>query len=228
MPFGDPGCLGLVALLSEAANSVDALLLNGDNRVDQSCGVGETVRAREHLKAAAPVGRLGVAQPAHALGVIPERSCVLEGIGDIMQPVRGAGVVPVEDSDWLATAPGDVPRPEVAMADYFITYRSRGRGRPAGCLGWTIVGNSVVVVAKQVGEGDQASVIDDFGPAVGTGLAADPGQDFTPLLIEAEYAGRSVIADDLKMAKQPVHRRRPRPNRPVHRVADPLHSAKVL
>jgi hypothetical protein len=64
MSLGNPGGLGLVALLGETSNSVDALFLNGDNSVDQACRVGETVRGGEHLKAATPVGRLRVAQPA--------------------------------------------------------------------------------------------------------------------------------------------------------------------
>ena len=63
MAFGDPGDLGLVTLLGQTTNSVDALLLNGDNGVDQPCGVSETVCAGEHLKASPPVGRLGVAEP---------------------------------------------------------------------------------------------------------------------------------------------------------------------
>ena len=85
-----------------------------------------------------------------------------------------------------------------------------------------------MVIAQQVGEGDQASVIDDFGPAVGTGLAADPGQNLAPLLIEAEHTGSMFIADGLEMTKQPVNSRGPRTHRPVHRVADPLYPAKVL
>ena len=228
MAFGNPGGLGFVALLGEVANSVDALFLNGNDDVDQPCRVSSTVRAGEHLKAATPVGRLGIAQPAHALGVIPERSDVIERVGDIVQPLRRTGVVPVEDSDRLTAAPDDVPRPEVPMADHLIAYRPGGLGGPAGCARRAVAGDGVVVVAQQTGEGDQASVIDDFGPAVRTGLAINPGQNLPPLLIEAEHTGCLLITDGLKMTKQPVNCWCPRPHRSVHRVANPLHAAKIL
>jgi hypothetical protein len=82
--------------------------------------------------------------------------------------------------------------------------------------------------ATSCSEGDQATVVDDFAPAVGTGLAADPGQNFAPLFVEAEYAWCSFTADGLKMTKQSVNRRSPRPDRSVHRLADPLDPAQVF
>lgn len=202
--------------------------LNGNNGVDQLCRVSNTVRAGEHLKAATPVGRLGVAQPAHALLVIPERSGVLKRVADIVQPLRRTGVIPVEDPGRLTAAPHDVPRPEVPMADHLITHRPSGLGGPARCARRAVAGDGVVVLAQQTGEGNQTSVIDDFGPAVRTGLAINPGQNLPPLLIEAQHTGCLLITDGLKMTKQAVNRWCPRPHRSVHRVADPLHAAKVL
>lgn len=91
--------------------------------------------------------------------------------------------------------------------------------------GRTVSGNSIVVVAQQPCEGDQPAIIDNFGPAIGSGFPADPGQNLATLLIEAEDTRRLVVADGLKMAKQPMNRRSPRPHRSVHRVTNPFDPA---
>lgn len=225
MTFFDPRGLRLVALLGQAPNSVDTLLLNRDHSIHQARGIGQTVGAGEHLEAAAPVGRLGIAQPAQAFSIVPKRGDVFEGVGDIMATRRRTSMVPVDDPDRSVAAPDDVPGAEVPMADHVITNHPRGRGRPTGRCGRTVFGDSIVVLAQQMGEGDQPTVIDDLSPAIRSRFPADPGQNLTTLLIEAENTRRPVIADGLKVTKQPVNRRGPRPHRAVHRIADPFDPA---
>jgi hypothetical protein len=66
----------------------DEALLPGDASGDVG-GHGGAVGVAEGLDPAAPVGRLGVAQPAQAFVVVAERRRVFQCVGDVKDRRRG-------------------------------------------------------------------------------------------------------------------------------------------
>ncbi|GAA3166892.1 hypothetical protein GCM10020001_110400 [Nonomuraea salmonea] len=215
---GDPADLRLVPGAGQPANLLDPVLLNGDDRVGQALGRGQAVGGGEELQAVAPVGGLGTAEPAQAFGVVAERRDVLQRVGDIVQPGPGPGVVPVQDPHGPFASPDDVPRAEVAVADHLVV--ARVRREPAHAVGQAEARDRVVVVAEEAGEGGQARVAGDLGPALRAGLAVQVGEDLAALAVDSQHPRGVREAHVLQVPEQGVDGGRPRVGGPADGVPD--------
>jgi hypothetical protein len=90
----------------------------------------------------------------------------------------------------------------------------RGERLPAGVGRRGEGGDRVVEVADEAGGAAELGVtvkqVELTGPG---GRAGDEGQDLSPVLVDAERAGRSVEAGLVQMGEQRVDGRRPRAGR---------------
>jgi hypothetical protein len=122
--------LGLPAVRREMPCAVENPLLLIDDLVDETVDRGEPVRRGEPFEASSAVGRRGITEPAHAFVVVSERRDVLQCVGDVVDLAVRPCVVPVEDAHRSGTAPHQIPRSEVTVADQFAIVRRSDMSRP--------------------------------------------------------------------------------------------------
>ena len=119
--FADPGRLRLDALAGQCLAGLQHEALLPGHQGGDVLGDGDAVGVAEDLDPPAPVGRLRVAQPAQAFGVVTERRRVLQRVRDVeaggagrawSKSIRPTGCSPRQTpfhgpkSPWQTISPG--------------------------------------------------------------------------------------------------------------------------